>query len=64
MTEQPSGAQIKAQHEEMLKIVKGVADQMNLRKWAVECAIKCLPCSTDDLQQTAEFFYSFVTKQG
>jgi len=63
MNEQVTGAQIKAHQQETAKIVKSIADQMKLRQWAAEQALKCLPCSQEDLRAAANFFYDFVTKQ-
>lgn len=59
--EPKTGSQIKTEAEFTQKIARKVAEEMKIRQWSVEQAVKV--CSSD-LQHTKEmtqFFYDFVT---
>ncbi len=67
MSTEKTGAQILAEAAERSKLVKMIADQMNLRKWAADRAVEMAMHSSGItgalIKETAQFLYDFVTAE-
>lgn len=55
-----TGSAIMNQQAEVKRQVMAIIDDVALRKWAIEMAIKCGP---SDVKDNTEFFYYFLTNK-
>ncbi len=60
-----TGATINKQHTEIRKEVNAILERLQLRKWAVEQAVKSCDsaCTNPEyIKEVTKFFYDFVTQ--
>lgn len=58
-----SGAELKLQHETIRREVLRQVDDMRLRQWAVEQAVKACPADIEVIKEITEYWYNFAKEK-
>lgn len=59
--QEKSGFQITEEQKKQQKIIVALAQEMKLRQWCVESALRCPEVVVENLRQLAQDLYEFVT---